>query len=209
MKISWGTGSKWAFLDYVGSRVHCLAPFSQRCSASCSRTLGQDFVLLMDTQDVTWHSPAYGTGLVCHQPVAWQGGDRSCPQRLVRSRAVPAAHLPSASAITSAAELIDHRRRPEPRVAHSLFRRLSAADSRALCPPLFLVLQSFNLCEKPAWLHIPESCCITPLFSPLICFSRTVFFLPWLSHHFSSSPTPPAGGAALFFNVSFFLTACW
>lgn len=40
-------------------------------------------------------------------------------------------------------------------------------------PPL--VLQSFNLRINPLWLHIPESCCITPVFSPLICFSHSVF----------------------------------
>lgn len=57
--------------------LHIPAHFSQRCSTSCSRTLGQDFVLLMDTQ-ARWRRchltrSAYGTGLVCHQPAASQG----------------------------------------------------------------------------------------------------------------------------------------
>lgn len=165
----------------------------------------------LSEEDVTWHDLLTGRGARSPPASCFTGNDRlpAYSPRALTGGPSGLSHLPSNQSNNErAAELIDHRQpsrdvtATSPVLLYSLFRWLCAADSWALCPrrPL-LVLQSFNLCEKPAWLHIPESCCITPVFSPLSCFSHTVFFCPGCLTMFvfpSCFSTPPAGGAALF-----------
>lgn len=109
------------YLYVAASHPWCTALHAQRASARgvghlaqghLARTACYWWTHKLGEEDVIWHYLLTGRGSFATRQLLHRERP-PLPSALMHSRAVPAAHLPSARAIMSAAEFIDHRHLPE------------------------------------------------------------------------------------------------